>query len=241
MGKDRDGKFLDVVGDAEIASVEEGVRLGGAEQGETAARTDAEFENVGLAGRVGDPQEVIDERVVHPDLFRQILEGDDVGGVQDRFKAGKRVALDLIQKDFAFVAGVRVAHPQPHGKPVELRFRQRVRAVMLGGVLRREDDEWPGQFERLVFDGDPFLGHRFEQTALGFGGRPVDFVGEDDVREDRTAPELEIVGLLVVDVQPDDVARQQVARELDALERTVERLRERPRERRLADPRNVLD
>ena len=62
-----------------------------------------------------------------------------------------------------------------------------------------------------------------------------------ELREHRPAMELEATARAVVDRDADDVGRQQVARELDALVREAEHARERVRERRLADARDVLD
>ncbi|MNC91788.1 hypothetical protein D3C83_81030 [compost metagenome] len=53
--------------------------------------------------------------------------------------------------------------------------------------------------------------------------------------------ELEAAALALVHGDPDDVGRQHVARELDALELQPERSREHVRERGLADARQVLD
>ena len=53
--------------------------------------------------------------------------------------------------------------------------------------------------------------------------------------------ELEVALLLVEDVHAGDVGGQEVRRELDAPERTVDRAGDRLREHRLADARHVLD
>jgi len=71
--------------------------------------------------------------------------------------------------------------------------------------------------------------HRFQQGGLGLGRRAVDLVGQHHVREDRSLLELELAGLLVVDVGAGDVGRQQIGRELNPLELEVERRREGPR------------
>ena len=54
-------------------------------------------------------------------------------------------------------------------------------------------------------------------------------------------PELELLGLLVVDRQAGHVRRQQVRRELDAPERAAEAARDGLRQDRLAGPGHVLD
>ena len=53
--------------------------------------------------------------------------------------------------------------------------------------------------------------------------------------------ELEAAGLALVDRDADDVGRQHVAGELDALEMQPERAREHVGQRGLADARQVLD
>ena len=67
--------------------------------------------------------------------------------------------------------------------------------------------------------------HRLEERGLRLRGRPVDLVGQEDVREDGAPLELEVpapLGVLDDDVRADDVRRHQVRRELDAREREVE-------------------
>ena len=50
-----------------------------------------------------------------------------------------------------------------------------------------------GSFELVdrAADGDRVLLHRLEQGRLRLGRGPVDLVGQDDLREDRPALELE--------------------------------------------------
>src|SRR5262252_8199419 len=67
------------------------------------------------------------------------------------------------------------------------------------------------------------------------------FGDQHDVGEDRAGAELEARLALVVDLRAHDVGRQQVGRALHARELAVDRTRERPGQRRLADARIVLD
>ncbi|MNP50140.1 hypothetical protein D3C76_1443850 [compost metagenome] len=63
----------------------------------------------------------------------------------------------------------------------------------------------------------PFF-HGFQQCGLDFGWGAVDFVGEDDVAEQRARLETNAVafGRLLQDLAAGDVRRQQVGGELDA-------------------------
>ena len=67
-------------------------------------------------------------------------------------------------------------------------------------------------------DRDLTLLHRFEQSALHLGRRAVDFVGEHQIREDRTMMRPKFAGLRLEDHRAHDVAGQQIRGELDALE-----------------------
>ena len=53
---------------------------------------------------------------------------------------------------------------------------------------------------------------------MRLGRRPVDLVGEEDLREDRAAAEVETAGLQIEDAGSDDVRRHEVGRELHAVE-----------------------
>ncbi len=67
-------------------------------------------------------------------------------------------------------------------------------------------------------DGDLALGHGLQEGGLDFRRRAVDLVREHDVVEKRTAFELETAGLRPEDIGTGQVGRQQVGRELDAVE-----------------------
>ncbi len=91
--------------------------------------------------------------------------------------------------------------------------------------------------------GDLVLLHRLEQRGLRLRRRAVDFVGEDHVREDRPRQEHEPpparLGVVLQDVGAGDVGRHQVGRELDALEREVQDLRDGADEQRLGQARHA--
>ena len=91
-------------------------------------------------------------------------------------------------------------------------------------------------------DGHLLLGHRLEQRGLRLRHRAVDLVDEDDVREHRPGPELEVPLALVEDREAGDVGRLQVGRALDpGGVRSLDRLRDRPGEHRLRGARHVLE
>ena len=140
-----------------------------------------------------------------------------------------------------FHAGRGIADANAHHEPVELRLGQRKGAGEVLGVLRGDHQERLGQRQRAAVERHLTVVHRLEQRRLGARARAVDFVGEQDVREDRTLAQHELATPLIVDRHTEHVARQEVARELDASQLAAHRPGERARQRRLADARYVLD
>ena len=77
---------------------------------------------------------------------------------------------------------------------------------VLDRVLGGDDEERQLERVRLAVDRHLALLHRLEQRRLRLRGRAVDLVHEEDVREHRPGPELELVRLLVEDVHTRHVA-----------------------------------
>ena len=94
--------------------------------------------------------------------------------------------------------------------------------------MKRSPSRWD-----LAIERDPALLHRFQQRRLRLGRRAVDFIGEQDVAEDRPLRQRERAGLEVEEIRAHDVARHQIGRELDAPELEVEAAREALRKQRL--------
>ena len=94
---------------------------------------------------------------------------------------------------------------------------------------------------RRPLDRHLLLLHRLEKRRLRLRRRPVDLVGEHDVREDRPSPELEVGGSLVEDRRPGDVPGHQIGCELDAREAHRGHLRKRAGDQRLGQAREILD
>ena len=112
---------------------------------------------------------------------------------------------------------------------------------MLDRILCRQHQKRIRKRVRVVVHCDLCFVHRFQQGRLCFRRRPVDFVGDDDVRENWTGPEFEFFGHWTENAHSDHVARQQIRRELDPLKRTPERPRQRMRQRRFSHSRHVFN
>ena len=118
---------------------------------------------------------------------------------------------------------------------------QRVGAFLLDRVLGGIDQEGGGQRQRAALDGHLLLLHRLQQGRLGLGRGAVDLVAQQQVAEDRTAADAELLGLQVKQGVAGDVARHQVRGELDAREAPINGRRQAARQERLAHPRHPFE
>ncbi len=92
--------------------------------------------------------------------------------------------------------------------------------------------------------GDTAFLHGFEKRRLRPRRRAIDFVGEHDVREDRSPLEDELAlsaGRIDQDVRAGHVSRHQVRRALHAGEPEIGGVAQRFDEQRLAESRRPLD
>ena len=113
---------------------------------------------------------------------------------------------------------LRIAHRNPHQKPVQLALRQGVGSLELERVLRGDDHERLRQGVGHAVHGDLALAHGLQQRTLGPRRGPVDLVGQHHVGEHRPLFVLEFGRFRVEQAAADDVAGQQVRRELQAAE-----------------------
>ena len=152
-----------------------------------------------------------------------------------------RLALDTACEDVHFAFATRVAERRAQEEAIELRLGKRVRPLVLDRVLRRDDEEGRLEDVRDAFDRHLPLLHRLEQRRLRLRRGAVDLVREEEVREDRARPELEVAVALVPDRRARHVRRHEVGRELDAREPHAQNLRERARGERLREAGVVLE
>ena len=170
------------------------------------------------------------------------LEIGDVIQLHDRPRRARARARPAFH-DLQFFLLRGVVHKDHEHEPVELRLGQRISALLLDGVLRREDEKGLGQFVAHAAHRHAPLLHRLEHRGLRFRRRAVDLVRQNHVRKNRPVEELELplagLRILIDDLRARDVARHQVGRELDALERQIDRLRQRGDEQRFRQPRHA--
>ena len=184
--------------------------------------------------------QVVEHGVVDTHRIDRLLHVPKLACAHDRIELLNRVRASTIEH-LALNPWRRVANAEPNEKTIELRFRKRICSVELLRVLRGNHEE--RFFEQVGFavDRNLTLIHRFEKRALRLGRRAIDFVGEEDLREDRTGPKLERALRLIEHVAAEHVGGHQVGRALKPSERDTDGRSERARQGRLADARDVLE
>ena len=121
-----------------------------------------------------------------------------------------------------------------------MRLGQREGPFQLDRVLGRQHQKRAGQRPRDAVNRHLAFLHRFQQGGLCARAGAVDLVCQDDLGGQRAGPELELAGLLVEYADARDIRRQQVRRELNALEHALQRAGQRLGQRRLADAGHIL-
>ena len=81
---------------------------------------------------------------------------------------------------------LRVIDVELEHETIELRLGQRIGAFLFDWVLSGEDEERFGEAEGLFADGDLLFLHRFEQARSALCRRAIDFVGKNEIGEDRS-------------------------------------------------------
>ena len=179
-----------------------------------------------MTGRLDDAHDVFEDVVVDVDALSDAAQREDVIAGEHGGDGLRAVAdVDLPQEvDAYLMAGV--PDRRLDEETVHLGFGQLVCAELFDRVLRGDHDERLRHVVRDAVHGDFLFLHDLQQCGLGLRRGSVDLVGEHDGREYRALAELELAVLLVVEGDADHVGRQQVGRELDALERRADRARD---------------
>ena len=124
-------------------------------------------------------------------LLDQLLQVEDRLAREDLADLGLLAARGAGQDALLFL-GRRIVDLDVEHEAVQLRLGQRIGAFLLDRVLRGDGEERVGQRIGLLADGHFALLHGLQQRGLGLGRRAVDFVGQQDVGEDRPLDEAEV-------------------------------------------------
>ena len=156
----------------------------------------------------------------HGNSSHEFLKPLHGGGVEDVFQPGngapRRGACN-----FKFFRARRIIDVNQEHKPIQLRFGQRVGAFLFDRILRRQHKKRRFERVRSADDRDTMLLHGLQHRGLSLCWSSVNFVGQDNVGEDRPFDELEFAPTILCflkDVCAGDVHRHQVRCELNAAE-----------------------
>ena len=112
---------------------------------------------------------------------------------------------------------------------------------MLDRVLRGEHNEYRRQRAGLAIDRHLPLLHRFQQRRLSLCGRAIDFVGQQEIGEYRSANQPEFLLSQIENIRPRNIRGHQVWSELNALKITGHSARQRFHQQRFSHAGNALD
>jgi hypothetical protein len=143
--------------------------------------------------------------------------------------------------DFAFFVAAWMIDVDLEQEAVELCLGQRIGALLLDRILRRDHHEIVAELVVFAVDRHRALVHGLQQRRLGFRRRAVDLVGQEQLREDRPFGEHEAVGLEIEQVGAEHVARHQIRRELDTAELQRQARGESASDQRLGRSRHAFE
>ena len=193
VAQHRRGGSFHVVRQQVVAAVGRGMGLRHLQQVNRGARTRTERQRRPVAGSTRQGRDVGEHR-------RFDADGGDVPPRRSQRAGRKRLELHGIQmvgiepfviapQDQLFVCDLRILHSHLDEKAIELRFRQRIGALELDRVLRRERGKRRRQRLRATVDRDLPLLHRLEERRLRPRRHAVDLVHQQQIREHRNAGE----------------------------------------------------
>jgi len=137
-----------------------------------------------------------------------------------------------------FIGELRIVEPYGKHKTVELGFRKRIRAFLLDRILGGQHKKGLLQNEMVACRRHSLFLHGFQQRRLGFGRRPVDLIGQNDIGKNRTGDKPELT-ILVQDLRADDIRWHQIGGELDPVVFQSQNLGNGDDQQRLCKSRNT--
>src|SRR5207253_373336 len=156
-------------------------RARGPLEGEAAAHGGADKDAVDIAGRTHELDRPAEDQVVDVDLADRGLKFAQLAARDLGAELAEGMAVALRDDDLDLGRLVGVAERRAQREAVELRLRERERALLLDRVLGGDHEEGARQRASDAVDGYLTLGHRLEERRLGLRHRAVDLVDEDDV------------------------------------------------------------
>ena len=246
MAQRRCGHSLDVVGYDKRPRRHQRRRLGRPNQRDRSARAAAHGDTGPVSRGAHDAHGVVEHRLIDTLARHQLLKRQDHPLIQHGGDAGQRQLITgLIRRgardDVDLLLERRIGHVDLQQEAIQLGFRQRIGALGLQRILRRQHDEGPGQRQCLALQRHLILLHDLEQGALGLGRRAIDLIGEQHIGEYRTAHDAQFARRVVEHRMSGDVRWHEVRGELDPGYLKRHGLRQCPHQQRLAEPGDPFD
>jgi hypothetical protein len=117
----------------------------------------------------------IDDMIWHRHFPCKLLGGLEVFSGDDCLDF-LRIRAGGASDDATFIVSAGVVHFDQEEKAVLLRFRERIGAFLLDGILRRQHKKRLGKIKGLLTNCDMLLLHRFKKSGLCLGRCAVNFV-----------------------------------------------------------------
>src|SRR5258705_12606210 len=114
MRKNGDSELLEIVGQAEIAAIEESAGLRGALQHQSATRADAERKLLRFSGAGDNFESVVVQAGIDFDLRNGMLHGQNIADIRDGLERLNRVGAGANEKKLPISFVRRVTHPDAH-------------------------------------------------------------------------------------------------------------------------------
>ncbi len=211
------------------------------EQRQRGARTSAQFQTRVLPRRANQREKIASQDRLNMDARDQVRCHDDLRRTHGGSEGIEWVVLFEAQQHRVFVVDAGIADRQTQQESIELGLGERKCALQFDWVLSRQDHERARHRHCDAVDRDLVLLHGLQQRGLRTWGCAVDLVGQHDLSEKWAGTKLEAAASLVVEVDADDVCRNQIGGELNAFEAAIDRARKRLGEGRFTDSRDVLN
>ncbi len=171
----------------------------------------------GMAGRHDQVNQIPFYRLTDRHFLDRFPGGKDHIAAHRLCIAAGTALLDLQHSDNGLLrCRLRVVHPDLEQKTIHLCLGQWVGTLLLNWVLGRKDQEQGGQGVTLAGNGHLAFFHRLQQRGLHLGRGPIDFVRQDQLVENGSRFEDQLVAVLaiVIGLAAGNVGGQQVRGEL---------------------------
>lgn len=211
---------LHIVGENMLAPLQKGAGLTGPLQSESSS---GGKNPTSCLARFKKIQNVVRDRIGNMKLASLFLPGDEIVW---RGESGQTLEIEkesIAASAIAFEklplgrAGGR-AERNAHEEAIDLRFGKSCGSHLLVRVLGPDKKERIGKWVGMSFDGHFMFVHGLQDRALSARRGPVEFISQNQLRENRSPVECE--GLLrgIKDLAAQNVAGKKIVGELDAFE-----------------------